>query len=355
MSFVSQGTVALPAQPAVPAALPYAAAGSQRQSIFKMTGTGAFLLPSAASLGNGGYIWTQNASTGIATLTAIGGDTLDGVVSYKSYPGELRLIQSDGSAAFTSIVLAPFAMTVTASMNFEKPTGYQFFDGLLWSGGASGGKTQAGGGAGGACVPFRLRPAALAASEVLTIGAGGAAQTVADTAGNAGGDSSIGSLVVSYGGGPGGGQAGVPRAGGGGGGALSAGSAGGNAASTITGGSPQSISVADTASNSGLGGAGSVSSKAGAGAWGGGAGGPFDVATGGGKSVYGGGGGGGGSSSAAVRSGGTSVFGGSGGNGGANGLSGADGAAPGGGGGGTDGGAQSGAGARGQCEIRGVT
>lgn len=353
MSFISPGTVALPAQPAVAAALPYAAQGTQRQSIFKMTGAGAFTMPTAVSLGAGGYIWTQNAGVGVAVLTAAVGDTLDGVASYKSYPGELRLVQSDGTAALTSVVINPFYYTLNSSSAFEKSPGYQFFQGLLWGGGASGGKSggasDCGGGGGGACVPFKLAPAALAASETVTIGAGGA-QVAANAAGVAGGNSTFGTLVTSFGGGAGGPANGN---GGAGGGALSAGGAGAVGAAAY-GGQPGAISTGADGfnSNGGFGGGSMYSaSEIGNSAYGGGAGGGSNK--GGGSTLYGGGGGGGGSGSAGPRVAGSSKFGGAGGAGG-DAAAGADGVAPGGGGGGTRTGANSGAGAAGRCEIWGV-
>lgn len=80
----------------------------------------------------------------------------------------------------------------------------------LWAGGGSGGKgrnsSAAGGGGGGQYISRLVLLSTLGATEQVTIGAGGAAQTVADTNGNVGGNTTFGAsatLVTAYGGGGG--------------------------------------------------------------------------------------------------------------------------------------------------------
>ncbi|MES2183036.1 MAG: hypothetical protein V4505_00690 [Pseudomonadota bacterium] len=263
----------------------------------------------------------------------------DGVTNWVMYADEVRDFYSDGTTV-RSKVLQPFHKTFIASGSFIKPPGYTLFSGLLWAGGASGGK---GGGSGqgaggGACLPLTILASALSATATVTLGAGGVAQTSSGAAGNVGGNS-IFAGGTSYGGGPG-----TPGTTSGGGGGLQ------SAGTITTGGKPYLLTgtgVDGNFDNAGFGGGtGTGSGKGGSSIYGGAAGGGGGNA--GGDSVYGGAGGG-----AAGAIGGTSLFGGAGGAGNVS-TSGVDGAAPGGGGGGTNTGPQSGAGARGELRIWGV-
>ena len=303
------------------------------------SGTFTLSYTAAATLGSGFWCVIRNSGTGDVTHDPASSETIDGLTSFVMYPGESRLVQCNGTA-FYSIVLSGFNKTFTASGTFTRPPGYSAFSGLLWAGGSSGGKgdglNQAGGGAGGACLPFTIPFASVGSSETVTIGAGGTAVTGALTAGNAGGNSSFGSSIVSYGGG-------APQTssvGGGGGGLKAAGIA-------TAAGAP-----ADGGFNGG--GAGGNSAAGNSSYWGGGGGGggPTDAAYAGGASVWGGGGGGNGPVTTA-GAGGASTFGGAGGAGGTSG-NGTAGTAPGGGGGATKTGTSSGAGARGELRIWGV-
>lgn len=322
------------------------------------SGTFTQTFNACSTLGNGWFVYIQNSGTGDITLDPNASETIDGLTSYIMYPGEVRLVQCDGTALRT-IVLNAFYRTFTASGTFTKPPGYLAFQGLLWGGGGSGGRTgttayYSGGGGGGACAPFDVSSGSVTTSVTVTIGAGGLAQTGAAN-GNTGGTSSFGTLVYAYGGGGGGGNATADLGGGGGGGVLSAGAVGGNG----LGGAPSpNITISGTdrgADNPGFGG-GNAGTVGGNSAYGGGAGGR-DGASGGvvrpaGSSWYGGGGGGGGPT--APSDPGTSVFGGAGGAGGAFGVNGTAGTAPGGGGGATRTGTASGAGARGELRIWGI-
>lgn len=233
----------------------------------------------------------------------------------------------------------------TASGTWTKPTGFGSNAMVLieaWGGGGSGNKhtgstSMTGGGGGG--YNSRLIPlSSLGATETVTIGQGGAAQTVANAAGNSGGNSSFGSRLTAYAG-SGGGIFGLGY-GGGGGGQLSA-------STNAYPGLPWFVCDNDGVSGNYYQGQGSDFnySASNYGAYKHGGGGGSSGITGsrpGGTSVYGGGGGG-----ASTGAGGISSFGG---NGGAGGVTGVAGTAPGGGGGnGTTG--SSGAGARGEIRI----
>ena len=293
------------------------------------SGTFTQTFDACASLGNGWFCYLDNSGTGDITLDPSGSETIDGLTSFVMYPGEVRLVQCDGTALRTIVVNA-FYRTFTASGTFTTPPGYTQFSGYLWGAGGAGGRdtsqVQGPGGGGGNCLPFTLAASSFGTSQTVTIGAGGAATS---TDGGNGGNSSIGSLAISYGGG-GGISAGNPGCGGG---ALTAGTA-------FEPGRP--FNNASVRTNTGFGG-GAANFDA---AWGGAGG---STTARGGQSVWGGGGG---SAAQQNLSGGVSIYGGNGGSGSAFGTAGA-GAAPGGGGGGTWTGT-SGAGGRGELRIWGI-
>lgn len=223
----------------------------------------------------------------------------------------------------------------------------------VWGAGASGGRagtTDAGGGGGGGDYnEWWFDLADLGATETVTVGGGGPSQTVDESNGVAGGNSSFGSHLVAYGGGGGTGATANSGSGGGGGGVAGAGAStsssavggnGGTGAIAGTGGGAQaglggtSAAGSDSIYGGGGGGGGGAISAGGKSVWGGGGGGGNTTANGGdGGSSWYGGGGGGSSGTSVSGSGGTSKFGGAGGAGG--GGSGTAGAQPGGGGGGS--------------------
>jgi hypothetical protein len=304
------------------------------------SGTFTLGFVACATLGSGWFCTVYNLGSGEVTLDPNSTEQIDGLTTYKMYPGEARKIFCDGAALY-SIVLKPFYTAFTANGTFTKPPGYQVFGGLAWGGGGGGGKytSGAGGGGGGACVPFHLLASAVGTTETITIGSGGAGATVDAAGGSDGGNTTVGSLVTAYGGG---GAPASSQYGGGGGSATAAGSgaSGSMGASTIN--------------MDGVGGAYGSNANAYTSGWGGGgASGGASIAYAGGESVYGGGGGAGVTSAGATSAGGASKFGGAGG-GSADASSGTAGTAPAGGGGATKTGSAAGAGARGEVRIWGV-
>lgn len=294
----------------------YTLDAADRGRLVRWTGSAASTITlSGGSLTAGWSTILQHAGTGTTGAErrlAIAG-TLDGVVNPAVYPGDIRVINWDGSA-FTSLLVrggyieilpadSPFTLTL------PPPADNNFFEAVAAGGGGGGGSRGtnglafSGGGAGGGGARNSLLCAAAqigAASLTCTVGAGGVGgngATVDNTAGSngtAGGNSTVGSLLTAFGGaaGTGGGvSASVP--GGGGGGALSAGSTG-------------------AAGGSGLGG-NPLTSATGYAPFGGGGCANTGVAA---ASTYGGGAGGGDASGAVGSPGGSSQFGGSGGGGG---------------------------------------
>lgn len=268
------------------------------------SGTFTQTFDAAATLGNGWFCYIRNSGTGDITLDPNGSETIDGLTSYVMYPGEVRLVQCDGTG-FNSVVLNAFAKTFTASGTFTKPPGYSLFSGRLYGAGGGGGKPadaggNGGGGGGGACVPFHVPSAVVSSSTTVTIGSGGAGATSMGATGGTGGDSTFGAFVTAYGGGGGeGGSNGGTAYGGGGGGSGSNG-----ALFSVRGGLPSSQYFGDSQLPT-LGGGGGgrlamnqnkTSSVQGCAEWGGagGSAGSFNSIYFGPSSIYGGGGGGGG-------------------------------------------------------------
>jgi len=232
-----------------------------------------------------------------------------------------------------------------------------------WGGGGSGGggsaSAPAGGGGGGAYSFVLVKFSDLVGTVTYTVGAGGTG-VGSNTAGNAGGTSSVSMASFANGGTAtlsafGGGAGGINSAGGGGGGGGGASAVGANASGTSggAGGGPFGGSgglvsgpVLPTASLFGGGGGGYGVNGNSPGAdslygGGGGAGGRDSEGfggNGGGDSTYGGGGGGGAANSSTPGPAGASIFGGSGSAGAVDANNSSAGSTPGGGSGGTEGG-----------------
>lgn len=312
--------------------LPFVRSARSSDQVLGTTDNGAFIdvtsgtfsqtFQTAAALGSGWRIVYRNGGTGDITLLPGGVNTIDGRASFIMYPGEVRIISSDGGDLRT-VVLQGFSKTFTASGTFVKPPGYSKFGFRGWGGGGGGGNNATGGGAsvpgggGGACWEAQLEANTLAASETVTVGAGGLGQTV-DGPASAGEATTLGSLLS------------IP-------GATSDGTGGGVGGTSST---PQYLHGApcvNTPVNAVYGGSasslnGSVSSS---------------------NTIFGGAAGGSIGIGNAVRSPGASTYGGQGGAASIAG-SGVAGTAPGGGGGATQDGATSGAGARGEFRLWGA-
>lgn len=277
--------------------------------------------------------------------------------------GVTRLAFKDSAGSITSFGQLTDLQIFDASGTWAKPvTGTVAFL-QAWGGGASGGRAGAGdgggGGGGGAYAERYIALASLSAAVIVTIGSGGTAQSVDDTDGNAGGNTTFGAYISAFGGAKGNGDNAGDNGGGGGGGLTSAGTTGAGAVGGVGGGPAGSIGGVSTAAanNSnpfGGGGGASTGSAAGGGLYGGGGGGMgsgTNTETAGGFSVFGGGGGGGGSDTGTGAAGGTAViYGGSGGAGNTGATPATAGTAPGGGGGGSES-ANSGAGAAGRITV----
>jgi hypothetical protein len=303
-------------------------AAADNGTMIDITGASTFTqtFTAAATLGSGWFCYYRNSGTGDVTLDPDGAEHIDGLDSFIMYPGECRLIQCDGTG-FNSVVVSPFRKQYITTADFVKPPGYSYFGGMAWSAGGSGRRTNSvstasPGGGGGGCFPFNLPASLFAATETVTIGAGGAAITGVAT-GNAGGNTSIGTVLIVYGGGVYslGGAIGI------------AGACRATAAHLAVGFEASSTSCENTVYGGGSSSANGTVASA--------------------SSIFGGGAGGSISAAEAVQSAGSSIYGGDGGDA-ASASSGTDGADPAGGGGATQTGVTSGKGGRGELQIWGI-
>jgi len=302
----------------------YTLASGDKGKVIRLDGTFTLAFTSAATLGAGWWCWLHNIGSGAITLDPSSTQQIDGLTSYLSYPGEMRLVWCTGSA-FRSVVAHPFQAVYTASSTFTDPPGYARLAVRAWGAGGSGAKlsTGASGGSGGACMDNSWSPTP-GTSRIVTIGAGGAAVTGDGEPGNGGGATSLDGVI-----------------------SVPGGVAGIASASAPVGASVMQYAMGGYGGGQ-LGGAGNQNSI-----WGGGAGKRTSPDLQGFNSWHGGGGGGAGSTSSGARTAGTSLTGGSGGDGG-DATSGTAGSPRGGGGGGTRTGASSGAGGRGELQIWGM-
>jgi hypothetical protein len=258
----------------------------------------------------------------LLTADATPNGAADYVMTYDTSASGVKKVLLDNLSGGAAVAYDVF----TASGSLSKPSGFPD-DGLViieaWAGGGGGHSGAGGGGGGGGYNRGIFRGVQLAASETVTIGAGGAA----GQPGGAGGNTTVGSLLTAYGGGGGSSN----NTGGGGGGQISAGASANGTTGGLGGGPFRGAGGNGSSGGNGNSGGGSDGGAGGDGIFGGGGGGAVAA---GGSSLFGGGGGGGGG-------GGASVFGGA---GGGNAVSGV---APGGGGG-----RNGGAGASGEVRVR---
>ena len=211
-----------------------------RSTLIDITsGTFTQTFSAAATLASGWFCYIKNSGTGLVTLDPNASELIDGLTIFVMYPGEVRLVQCDGSA-LNSVVLNPFSVTFTSSGSFTKPPGYSKFSGLLWGGGGGGAANSGGGG--GACHPFTFPTASVSASQSFTVAA-------ASTAGGVGNTSTF-VTASAYGG-----SYGVAAtSGGGGGGLLSAGGgAGPSYGGKPDGGEPGTGSIVSSSFGGGVG------------------------------------------------------------------------------------------------------
>jgi len=265
-----------------------------------------------------------------------------------------QVLQTNGSAvlSFATAGGTPTIQTYDTgtAATWTKPSTANFVLIEIWGAGGSGGKGSAaaamGGGGGGGYNFYQTAFSNLSGTVSYTVGAGGSAQTTANTAGNNGGTTSV--TLNSFGGG---GNVTISAFGGNGGAFVSGGGSnggdGGGGLGTFSG----------TAVGGGAGGASADGGNGGTSYYaGGGGGGSSNSATGnngnGGSTIFGGGGGGAGAEDSApgAGTGGTSQFGGAGGAGAFDSNVGTSGTTPAGGGGGSEVG-NSGAGGSGRVRF----
>lgn len=261
-----------------------------------------------------------------------------------------QAIAAQGSSTNYQVFTTPGANT------WNKPASGTVALIRCWGGGGSGAKWSglyAGGGGGGGYSEKWMLLSALGATETVTVGAGGAAVSGSNVAGNDGGNTIFGAHLTAYGGKGGGLPSAITGKGGNGGGPLSTSPMGEGEATNYTVGSLamlNGVALKDIATDQSIGYAAGVSTGKSGTLWGGGGGSCLAGAASGagGSSTYGGGGGAGQNGNGSGV-GGSSIYGGAGGSS-SFGVSGS-GTEPGGGGAGSGSAQNSGAGGAGRCEI----
>jgi hypothetical protein len=187
---------------------PFCAVGTGRMFFRTSSSFSDYVLNSTQST----FDAMENQSGRDITLEAFAGQTIDGRTSFVMYPGELRLVVSDGSNLF-SYPIKPFQRIFTATGTFVSPPGYSAYNAIVWGaggGGWSGNNIDASGsvhnpaGGGGAYAQTTVLASSIQSFNVpVFVGAGGAGGIFSGGAGQAGGTggrTSFGSFVTAYGG-----------------------------------------------------------------------------------------------------------------------------------------------------------
>jgi hypothetical protein len=173
----------------------YAPVTADAGKLIQCTGSFTLTFPASASILSNWSAYIQNAGTGNITLARSSTDLIDGLTGYIIYPGEVRLMISNGTG-YVSIILNPYYRVLTTSdAAFIWPPNYSAHEGEGWGGGEGGG-TSSNSGAGAAGYPFVIPASAVTpgASVVITV----AASTPGSISGAhpGGANSSIGSLLT---------------------------------------------------------------------------------------------------------------------------------------------------------------
>lgn len=99
----------------------YTAVFADRSNLFDLSGTFTLSFTACATLGSGWYAYLRNIGSGTITLDPNGTETVDGLSTTTLHPGEVRIIQCDGSALRTVRLEAGSAGVMY--VQDQKPTG----------------------------------------------------------------------------------------------------------------------------------------------------------------------------------------------------------------------------------------
>jgi len=75
----------------------YTAVAGDKGTIIRCTGTWTLALTSAGTLASGWWCWVVNDGTGVITVDPSAAQTVNGVATVAMYPGEMALLQCDGT------------------------------------------------------------------------------------------------------------------------------------------------------------------------------------------------------------------------------------------------------------------
>lgn len=75
----------------------YTAVAGDKGTVIRCTGTWTLALTSAGTLASGWWCWVVNDGTGIITVDPSAAQTVNGVATVAMYPGEMALLQCDGT------------------------------------------------------------------------------------------------------------------------------------------------------------------------------------------------------------------------------------------------------------------